>query len=488
FAVQPSWPSSVPAAARRRAAAKPPPIADVDSGCDLSSSGASSSSDWSPSDFSSVETPYARPRGPGARSASASSGAGPQTRNFAAVAAAAPAGLPQRRARRWERRHSSSDLSDVALVRSSVSSGGGAQLRYGQQRRTTATPDVVSLDEAGGDIGAAEAAAPMPPETWLQAVAITTWMCVPLVLGIMPSVLLVVLLFFYPALVGSVLILYISYAWLLDGDAHERGGWGTTMLYCLGTYANITGNPREFQRLFPGLKIVSTTLPINFRLPLWRELALNLGFVSCTWKSLVAVLRGGDTRSHARKRSGHQQQRHAEGGTSLLLMVGGAEEYTTMESGTLDLVVRKRKGFVRLAVATGADLVPVLTFGENELFEQNPSPLMEALSRLTRRLAHFALPSVRGRRMWWFPPSLAVPLPFRARLVTVVGRPIRVAERVAAAAAAEAEAAPGGGGEGGATAASIDARQATLVDALHAEYMRELEALYVAHRDQYFAY
>ena len=37
-----------------------------------------------------------------------------------------------------------------------------------------------------------------------------------------------------------------------------------------------------------------------------------------------------------------------------------------MKPGTLDLVLKNRKGFVKIAIQTGASLVPVISFGENE--------------------------------------------------------------------------------------------------------------------------
>jgi hypothetical protein len=40
-------------------------------------------------------------------------------------------------------------------------------------------------------------------------------------------------------------------------------------------------------------------------------------------------------------------------GNTLLLITGGAEEYNIMSPGSLDLVLKKRKGFVKLALTTG---------------------------------------------------------------------------------------------------------------------------------------
>ena len=63
------------------------------------------------------------------------------------------------------------------------------------------------------------------------------------------------------------------------------------------------------------------------------------------------------------------------------------------------LTIRQRKGFVRVAMRTGASLVPVVSFGENELFEQLPNPHGSALRRLQERLLRlfgFTLPSFFG--------------------------------------------------------------------------------------------
>ena len=40
-----------------------------------------------------------------------------------------------------------------------------------------------------------------------------------------------------------------------------------------------------------------------------------------------------------------------------------------VEPGTFNVVLGRRKGFVRLALQTGASLVPVVSFGENDMFQ-----------------------------------------------------------------------------------------------------------------------
>jgi Diacylglycerol acyltransferase len=57
-------------------------------------------------------------------------------------------------------------------------------------------------------------------------------------------------------------------------------------------------------------------------------------------------------------------------GSAITIVVGGAEESLHARPGVLELVLKKRHGFIRMAIETGSLLVPILSFGEN-----GPSPL-----------------------------------------------------------------------------------------------------------------
>lgn len=57
-------------------------------------------------------------------------------------------------------------------------------------------------------------------------------------------------------------------------------------------------------------------------------------------------------------------------GSSITIVVGGAAESLSAHPGTADLTLRRRMGFIKLAIRQGADLVPVFSFGENDIFEQ----------------------------------------------------------------------------------------------------------------------
>lgn len=61
-------------------------------------------------------------------------------------------------------------------------------------------------------------------------------------------------------------------------------------------------------------------------------------------------------------------------GRAITIVVGGARESLDAQPHSLRLVLKRRKGFVKLAIRTGADLVPVLAFGGTPL--PNPKSLL----------------------------------------------------------------------------------------------------------------
>ena len=53
-------------------------------------------------------------------------------------------------------------------------------------------------------------------------------------------------------------------------------------------------------------------------------------------------------------------------GASVAIVVGGAAEALDARPGWAVLTLARRKGFVKMALKTGASLVPVFAFGEGE--------------------------------------------------------------------------------------------------------------------------
>ena len=93
------------------------------------------------------------------------------------------------------------------------------------------------------------------------------------------------------------------------------------------------------------------TLSIFFRLPILRDITIWLGFVDNNYKSL---------------------KKNLEDNNAVSLVVGGVEEMFYQESKKMYLVLNNRKGYLKLALETKKPLIPVLTFGENELYKASP--------------------------------------------------------------------------------------------------------------------
>lgn len=106
-----------------------------------------------------------------------------------------------------------------------------------------------------------------------------------------------------------------------------------------------------FSEKFPGITPSLLTLNSNFRIPFYRDVIMALGIASVSRKSCEHILSSG-------------------AGRSIAIVVGGAAESLNARPGTADLVLRKRLGFIRLAIKHGASLVPVFSFGENEVYDQ----------------------------------------------------------------------------------------------------------------------
>ncbi|KAI9360852.1 diacylglycerol acyltransferase-domain-containing protein [Zopfochytrium polystomum] len=174
----------------------------------------------------------------------------------------------------------------------------------------------------------------------------------------------------------------------------------------LGAFTNFGTEASHFSRLFPGIDLRLLTLDTNFRLPFFRELLLSLGICSVSRQSCQNVLTKGP-------------------GNSIMIVPGGAAEALYAFPGTLDLVLKRRLGFVKLALRHGASLVPVVSFGENDLWQQVPNPkgsTLRTIQETFQRYASFSPPLLFGRGI--FSPFSMGFIPFRTPVVSVVGKPI----------------------------------------------------------------
>lgn len=213
-----------------------------------------------------------------------------------------------------------------------------------------------------------------------------------------------------------------------------------------GAFAAFATEALGFSQLFPGITNTLLTLDSNFRVPLYREYALTMGLASVSRESCENILsRGGS---------------NGEGmGRAITIVVGGARESLDAQPYSLRLVLKRRKGFVKLAIRTGADLVPVLAFGENELYDQvqpEQHPLVHKFQLIVKRILGFTVPLFHARGVFNYDVGM---MPYRRPLNVVVGRPIKVDQ--------------------------ADKPADSYVDELHGRYVKELERIWEERKDEF---
>lgn len=161
-----------------------------------------------------------------------------------------------------------------------------------------------------------------------------------------------------------------------------------------------------FDHLFPHLTCSVQTLSINYAIPFTRENLIALGLGDASKGCLIKTLT-------------------SKPGSSAMLVTGGALESLYTHPYSSKVVLKTRAGFVKVALQSGASLVPVWGFGENNLYEN----LAEGNSRLRKwqrriqRAITFAPLLVHGRGVFTYSGGL---LPRRRPISVVVGNPIHL--------------------------------------------------------------
>ncbi|KAA8641943.1 hypothetical protein EYZ11_002545 [Aspergillus tanneri] len=174
----------------------------------------------------------------------------------------------------------------------------------------------------------------------------------------------------------------------------------------------VADGEESFSRLFPGITNTLLMKDSSFHQPLLREYLLSMGLASVSRKSCIRHLTKG----------GHDEQGM---GRAITIIVGGSREYNIARPGTMEVVVRVRKGFVRVAVETGAELVPVVAFGENDLFERvdvkNSGWFVRSVAKVWETVVGHKIAFSTGR--------FGIFSPFQKPVNVVVGDPIPVTQQ-----------------------------------------------------------
>ncbi|XP_064455632.1 2-acylglycerol O-acyltransferase 2-like isoform X2 [Ornithodoros turicata] len=229
----------------------------------------------------------------------------------------------------------------------------------------------------------------------------------------------------------------------LDSNKNYIMGYHPHGITAFGAQCNFATEATDFSKVFPGIKPHPLTLNLNFKFPFTRELLMFYGMCSVDRESLVWILTKQGT------------------GNAAIIVIGGAQEALYAHKGSYVLELKKRKGFARYALKCGADLVPVFSFGENDIFSQVKNPPGSILRRFQescKRLTTVSPVVFYGRGIFQYNYGY---LPYRSRIVTVVGKPISVAK--------------------------VEEPTQEQVDSLHRKYVDQLKELFEEHKTRYGA-
>ncbi|KJZ79254.1 hypothetical protein HIM_01405 [Hirsutella minnesotensis 3608] len=179
-----------------------------------------------------------------------------------------------------------------------------------------------------------------------------------------------------------------------------------------GAWCAFATNALGFPSLFPGITNSLLTLNTNLRIPLVRDWFLAMGLRSVSKQSIHNILSKGGSDGHGR-------------GRAVTIVIGGAREMLIAKPDTCELVLKERKGFAKIALQTGADLVPVIGFGENDLYDRFGSksfPIVERIQNSLRKLFEIPILLFYGRGLFNYDFGF---MPHRREINIVVGKPIR---------------------------------------------------------------
>ncbi|PNJ51218.1 MOGAT2 isoform 3 [Pongo abelii] len=194
----------------------------------------------------------------------------------------------------------------------------------------------------------------------------------------------------------------------LDPSRNYIAGFHPHGVLAIGAFANLCTESTGFSSIFPGIRPHLMMLTLWFRAPFFRDYIMSAGLVTSEKESAAHIL----------NRKG--------GGNLLGIIVGGAQEALDARPGSFTLLLRNRKGFVRLALTHGASLVPIFSFGENDVFDQisnSSGSWLRCIQNRLQKIMSISLPIFRGRGVFQYSFGL---IPYRRPITTVVGKPIEV--------------------------------------------------------------
>lgn len=135
---------------------------------------------------------------------------------------------------------------------------------------------------------------------------------------------------------------------------------------------------------------------------------------SCAARSIKKLLtQSNDIKS--------EENRDGFTSNAVMVFVGGAQEAVYCHPRNYTLVLKKRKGFIKIAMLTGSSIVPCISFNEVDTFDQPPNPpgsMMRKFQDFVRGITGVTPILFNGRGFFqysfgWIP---------KRRAITTVGR------------------------------------------------------------------
>jgi len=197
----------------------------------------------------------------------------------------------------------------------------------------------------------------------------------------------------------------------------------------------LISNGAGFDEKFPKIRLAPLIISLVFKIPFLREMAL----FGCLGKATTEAAEYAFSK-----------------GYTVILMPGGASEALLQPCKirkTVPIVLKERRGFVRLAMKNKVPLVPTYSFGEHDAYNiLTLTGLGEWAQLQMKNILSFSIPIFWGY-LWY--------IPRRKRQKVVIGAPIRTDDY-----------------EGDLTD--------ELVRAKHEEYKKALTELFEKHREDFY--
>ncbi|KAM5290799.1 diacylglycerol O-acyltransferase 2-like protein 6 [Glossophaga mutica] len=276
----------------------------------------------------------------------------------------------------------------------------------------------------------------------LQTLSVLQWIPVYVIIGAISTISLIVLMFTKFWALSVLALAWFAYDWKTHNQGGRRSAWVRKWtlwkyfrnyfpiklvkthdlspnhnyiianhphgIFSYGVFINFATEATGFARLFPGITPSLGTLEGIFWWPVVRDYVMSMGVCPVSKVALKYLL--------TQKGSGN----------AVVIVVGGAAEALMSQPEVSTIFLKQRKGFVKLALKTGAYLVPSYSFGENDVYKQeafNEGTCIRFFQKICKKIVGLNFCVFHGRGLtqesWGF-------LPFNRPITTVVGEPLPI--------------------------------------------------------------